>query len=115
MARDFSRTIARLGGQSATVTRRAEGTTVLGRYAPGATSTFDILGSFQEQDAETLVQLPDGRTVRADLVLYTVTQLQVEREPDKLVYNGITYQVAKVNNWQPQANYFKFGLVKVEP
>ena len=92
--------IGRLKTGTYTVTRVANGTTVLGRYTVGGTSTFPIVAAVQPLGARVMIVLPEG--VRADDVrlVHTVTPLHTRDnsgEADSISIGGETYYVWQVS------------------
>ena len=119
MARDFSGTISRLGeaNLALTVTRTAAGTTLKGRYTPGATSTVTLaVGTFivQPMGARDLLRLPEGLRTSEAKKLWSTVELKVEPDPDVVTYGGRSYQVHALTDWSYAAGYFEYGLVKAE-
>ena len=115
MIADFSGTIARLGGQTITVTRRAQGIFVNGRYVPGTASTITVENcSVQPLNDRELQNLPEGHRTKDMLKLYTPEVLQVAKDPDHVTYEGTEFEVQAMANWRPQGNYHRYLLVEVE-
>lgn len=115
--RDLSPTIARLGGDRFTVVRRRAGIFERGRYVKdlSAPETFEAVGSIQPLNGRELQFLPEGEKDREVRKLYTTTALKIdEDEPDHVVYLGVEYEVTVDTDWKPQANYFRYKLVKAE-
>lgn len=119
--RDFSGTLARLGGDDFIVKRRADGEFIDGRYErpTGADTEFPASGSIQVMTPRELQILPEATRQRETRKLYTECELQAGgvsasegKEPDHIVYQGTEYEVQNVADWQRQANYFKYLLVK---
>ncbi len=119
--RDFSGTLARLGSDDFIVKRRADGEFIDGRYErpTGADTEFTASGSIQVMTSRELQILPEATRQRETRKLYTECELQAGginvtagKEPDHIVYQGTEYEVQNVADWQRQANYFKYLLVK---
>lgn len=85
--------IISLGSVTLQVTRTAQGTRTLGRYIPGAQTTFDITAGVEPIDGRQLVDVPEGRRGDEILTVYTDADLVAERatpgtDPDVLRYLG---------------------------
>lgn len=95
--------ISRFKTGTYTVTRTAAGTRTLGRYTPGAPSTFSIVASIQPVTGRDLQTLPEGQRAEETRVVYTTTELRTRTatvEPDTLSIDSETWAVTKVERWQ---------------
>lgn len=86
-----------------TVTRTAAGARTLGRYAPGATSTFTIAASVQPLTGREIKALPEGDHADEHRVVYTTTELRTLMAsvgaPDSVSIDGEAWDVARVEKW----------------
>lgn len=86
--------IVSLGSVTLQVTRTAQGTRTLGRYTPGAQTTFNITCGVPEPiDGRVLMDVPEGRRGDEILTVYTDADLVAERatpgiDPDVVRYLG---------------------------
>ena len=87
-----------------TVFRKGDGAFVDGYWQDGAESSFEILASIQQADAEVLESLPEGYRTRESYLLFTDGKLQTaikdKRTPDLVVIDNEKYIVAKIMPWQ---------------
>jgi len=85
------------GDGAYTITRRAPGTTMLGRYTPGATSTFPITAVVVPFGQNELIVLPEGQHVEDTRVVYTSTHLHATPgAPDLITIGGDPFAVLAV-------------------
>lgn len=118
--RNFGKVIARLGKDEFVVKRRADGEFIEGRYQrpTDADTEFPATGSVQVMNPRELQILPEATRSREIRKLYTVCELKTGsieangKEPDHVVFNGTEYEVQSVADWQQQAGYFKYLLMK---
>lgn len=93
-------TIGSLKTGTYTVTRTANGTTTLGRYTSGASSTFPIVAVVQPyQGGRKMLPLPEGVRAEETKLLHTATELRThdnDGEADSIVILGDTYVVFAV-------------------
>lgn len=95
--------IASLQTGTYTVTRRAAGAYVDGRYQPGATSTVEIVASVQPVTGRTLQDLPEGQRGEETRVVYTETEIRSHGpgiEPDRITLDGETWICIRSERWQ---------------
>lgn len=81
------------------VTRTARGTTTLGRYTPGATSTFEIVANVQDVDGDELQDLPEGRRGVDTRVVFTIADLIAQgpdNDGDVITIDGEPWVVVRV-------------------
>ncbi len=86
-------TIVSLGAITLQVTRTAAGTRTMGRYTPGAQTTFPITAGVEPINGRQLMDVPEGRRGDEILMVYTDADLIAERatpgvDPDVLRYTG---------------------------
>lgn len=95
--------IASLSTGTYTVTRTAAGTRVLGRYTPGATSTFTILAGIEPATGRQLRDLPEGRRGDETICIYATDELKTTTpttDPDVVTYRGEPWTVVQVKVWE---------------
>lgn len=115
------------GNKTITVSRRAQGSYVNGRYSEASPTTFTIIGNVQPGlKWNDLQQLPEGERNRKSLRLYTSTPLRTRKEgsngwdADVIQYTdplGVTedYQVVKVTHYAMGVlNHYKAVCIRVE-
>ena len=94
----------------------APGSHVNGRWVPGAAITYDLAGSVQQPDSETISALPEGQRGRQTIVIWTTgidaTGAQIRPETTRdgeennvVIYQGERFNVVKVDNWEPDGHY----------
>lgn len=93
--------IARLGSVEATLTRTPRGTTTLGRYTAGATTTQAITVLVQPVKRDLAGDDTTQDTSRGLVVFSTeaVTSGDGINEADKLTIGGINYRAVRVLVW----------------
>lgn len=102
----LSNVIGRFQTGTYVVTRTATGTTVNGRYTPGAASTFNVDAVVQPLDPRTVTPLPEGvRSEDVRLVhLYGTTPMRTSDgglEADYVTIGGEKFYAWKVEGpWQ---------------
>lgn len=81
--------------------RTALGTTVNGRYVPGASTTVALSSntSVQPQSGEQLKVAPEGRRSDELRAVYTTTELRLRPVPDHVTIGGEQYEVYSVESW----------------
>lgn len=102
------------------VTRYAAGGYVNGAWVEGASSQVTIQASVQPASAEDLQSLPENRRALGAYKLYSSAPFQGviegQRNPDTVVINGDTYEVARVDPWQNGViHHYKTLVVRVQP
>lgn len=86
-----------------TVTRTAAGSSTLGRYTAGATSTFDIVASVQPVTGRDLLAMPEGLRADETRIVYTTTELRAltaASDADVVAIDGEVWGVVQVERWQ---------------
>lgn len=100
--------IARLKTGTYTVTRIGNGTTVLGRYTPAASSTFPIDAVVQPLTPRTLIVLPEGVRSEDVRLIHTTTPLRTRDnngEADAISIAGESFVVWRVSGpWTIRGN-----------
>lgn len=113
--RNLSRVIGRLRTKAAlTVTRTAAPILVKGRSVAGLTSTFPIRGSIQPLTDKEIQFLPEGLRATATWALFTDAVLTTDGTPDQVTFQSVTYTVKATQDWQANAAYARYVLVKNE-
>lgn len=79
---------------------------------------LDFEGSFQPLSDRELRQLPEGQRNEGRSKIYTPFELKTvdtsaSKIPDRVLYNGVTYKVVKVNDWVDLGGYFKAEVVRM--
>ena len=90
-----------------TLTRTANGTTLLGRYTPGAQSTLQLTGNLQPVTSSAaagraLQVLPEGQHGRELRFFWTETEVFTQSpttEPDVIEIDGEGWEVLMVEKW----------------
>lgn len=101
-----------------TVTRTARGTTTLGRYTPGATSTFPIVADVQHVSGDQLRDLPEGVRSEESRILYTTTALTAQsttHDADVIAIDGDNWRVIRVDRFRVFANRYRAIVERVRP
>jgi hypothetical protein len=86
---------------------------------PLETSTTQVKGSLQPMTGRELQLLPEGLRNRGVWKFYSQTSFQTADVaecgvPDRLVFDGVTYEVHQVDPWDHVADYFKIILTRVD-
>lgn len=101
-----------------TVTRTARGTTALGRYTPGATSTFTIVADVQDVDGDELQDLPEGARGADTRVVFTTSNL-ISQGPDEdgdvVAIDGELWRVVRVKRARVFANRCRAYVQRLRP
>jgi hypothetical protein len=114
--------IASLATGTYTVQRREAGSYTLGRYTPGALSTFSIVASVQPVSGRELKDLPEGQHGDELRLVLTTTELRTRfpgqpdaseygvpgNDPDHIILDGEPWRIVHVERWQ------SFGEVHYE-
>jgi hypothetical protein len=101
-----------------TVTRTARGATVLGRYTPGATSTFPLVADVQAVDGDELKDLPEGRRGAETRVVYAATELVAETpnaDGDVIAIDGDDWVVVRCQRYRVFANRYRAYVQRLRP
>src|SRR5690606_5003111 len=75
----------------------------LGRYTPGASTTFSIVASVQPATGRDLRDLPEGQRGDEVRVIYTISELRTRSpagEPDAVTLDGEPWTVINVKRWE---------------
>lgn len=99
-----------------TVTRRSPSAYVAGRLQPATTSTLTISACVQPIAGIDLQRLPEGMRIDGALSLWTTTPLFTKgaaQDPDQMVVEGETFEVATVEPWGVVGNYYKAVLQRM--
>ena len=80
-----------------TVTRTAAGTSTMGRYTGGATTTFTLSPVGVIPGGSGLKSLPEGKSAEDVRTLYTTTQLVKLPFPDRVSIDGEEFAVFHVD------------------
>jgi hypothetical protein len=94
--------IGRFMSGTYTVTRTAAGTRTLGRYTPGASSTFSIDASVQPVTGRALQALPEGHRAEETRLVLTTTEIRTRtptNEADTISIDSESWAVVKVERW----------------
>lgn len=93
-----------LTGQTTTITRKAAGSYVDGRWVDGAATVYTAAGNVQPLNGRELLQLPEGDRNREYKKMYTAFAVQND---DVVTISGKTYQAQNVADWSdhPQPHY----------
>lgn len=80
--------------------------------------TFESTMSLQPVTQKDLLQLPEGMRESAVIKGYTIDELFTVKTsefkiPDKVIFEGISYQVQTVDNWKATAGYYKILAVRL--
>lgn len=100
------------------VTRTARGTTVLGRYTPGGTSSVNCVADVQDVTGDHLEDLPEGVTSSNARMLYTTTLLIAESpttDADRVAIDGDNWKVVRVYTARVFANRYRALVVRIRP
>jgi len=103
-----------------TITRRAAGSYVDGRWAGGASSSLSIVASVQPDRPrpDELLHLPEGDRAREGLRLYTATEVRTANETnntpaDMVTWAGEQWEVVKVEKWPASIAHYKALCLRV--
>lgn len=103
------------------VSRKAPGDYVQGKWVDGAESTFPIQCTYQPARGAELQTLPEGRRIEVNYKIYTATQLRTADQKDKTVPDRVTgpdnniYEVIDGGNYQNGLiNHYKYFLVRAK-
>lgn len=104
-----------------TVIRSFSSAKIKGRVSPPIERRFTTDLSVQPMRIHNreLMMLPEGMRNQERVKAYGVEELKtVEtsecRIPDRFIYDGKTYQVEKVGNWQPIGGYYYYEALRVD-
>lgn len=105
------------------VTREGEGDYVLGRWEPGAETTFSIQASIQPLSGNELQDLPEGVRTEETRILWTTTQLRGPIKDslsdgsgaDRIDIDGDRYRVWKVEYFTILSNHYRVTVVREPP
>ncbi len=92
---------------------------VQGRKQIGsAFDTFECQASIQPMSNRELQQLPEGQRNSGRIKGYTTEELKTVqtsdcKQPDRLEYRGVTYEIDKVDDWMDLGGYFKIEAERV--
>lgn len=92
-----------LGTGTYAVTRTAAGTRALGRYTPGAVTTFTAEMGIEPATGRQLKDLPEGRRSDETVQIFCATQLLTttpNNEPDVITYRGEPWTVISSKFWE---------------
>lgn len=92
-----------LGTGTYVVTRTASGTRTLGRYSPGAVTTFSVNLGVEPATGRQLRDLPEGRRGDEALMIFSPVELKTEMpgfEPDQVSYQGEQWAVVTSRRWE---------------
>jgi len=108
-----------LGNEAITLNRTAAGSRVDGVFVPGAVTTSTIRGSWQPIAGAEALSLPEGERHRDWQKVYTKTALQpvdqhVGSAGDRLVLDGLTYEVRKVRRSRKVIPHYRAEVVRVQ-
>jgi hypothetical protein len=96
------------------VARQAVGTTTLGRYTPGATTTSLITACIQPTNGRDLQVLLEAGITEESKKVFTDSPLLTRRpgaEPDVLTIDGESWVVHNVSRWEAFGETFWISLV----
>lgn len=85
-----------------TIIRQDPGQYVDGVWVDGESIEFTIMASVQPASMEDLINLPVGRRLSDFVKAYTSTEIfpvsegEVQRQPDRLLWRGHTYEATQV-------------------
>ncbi len=83
-----------------TVTRYAAGTTTLGVFTPGGTSTFLIAASIQPYKGREIKIGPEGQQGDDVRMVFTETELRATAgTPDTILYKSQQWKVFECEDW----------------
>jgi len=103
----------KLDVETITVTRRAAGSYVDGRWVQGAATDHAAAGNIQPLSGTELQQLPEGDRNRGPLKIYT--GFAFENGDVVTLASGVTFEVQAVSDWtafgQP---HYKAQLMRIE-
>lgn len=96
--------ITRLGGQTATVQRRAASSMLNGRVVAGTSTTIPLTASIQPSTPRELLRLPEGLRTKQTITVVALVALRTADEaagtpPDVITYEGSSYEVQSVESW----------------
>lgn len=93
-----------VGSESATRVRRTEASPayVQGVYQPPTEASLAFSGSIQPARGRDRQLLPEGKRASEAIAIYSTTDLRTAALgvlPDRVTWNGITYEVEKSQGW----------------
>jgi len=100
-----------------TIRRGVAGSSVKGRYSPGATSdTAGVTASVQPISGDELERLPEGIRSRRPAKIYTETELKQKdttagTPPDLIIWDSETWEVVSVEK-HAWGTYYKALIVR---
>lgn len=101
-----------------TVTRTARGTVTLGRYTPGATSTFPIVADVQDVTGDYLRDLPEGVRTEDARMVFTTTLLVAKSQTadaDIISIDGDNWRVSRVYTARVFATRYRALVERIRP
>lgn len=99
------------------VRRPAQGTyDEHGRWQVQDAATLTIQGAAQPLRPDEILRLPDSRHIQGAIKIYTADELRTvsvvdKRQPDKVVYRNVEYEVESVGNWE---SFYKVIAIRRE-
>lgn len=81
-------------------------------------TTFKIVASFQPMSQRQLDRLPEGMRNKGACEVFSPVEIHTvetseNRVPDRLIVNGISYQVDLVDDWSTIAGYWRATVTKL--
>lgn len=115
MIADMADAIAEAKTGTYSVARTARGTTVKGRYVPGATSTVSIDATVYPVSGEELLQLPELQATSEVRGVITTSTLYVQTsayDPDVITIDGEGWEVTRVDDWSALGGFVQAYVTK---
>lgn len=117
---DFSSMIANFANSGVTRRRFDAPTlsTTTGRFSTPTYTDAAIVASVQRPSGRQLRLLPEGQRADESLIAYTATSCRTadvasQTLADHLLYEGVSYEVQAVSNWQAHGNFYQLVCLKV--
>lgn len=112
---DLSGVVLGLASGTYTVTRHVPAgfDSNTGKTLPGSTTQFSFTGSVQPLTGRELARLQELEDVRGAVRIFSPTEMQIAdqstlQKADTLVYQGQTYEVDLVYDWNEHGNYREY-------
>lgn len=100
-----------------TITRAGVGSYTAGRWSEAASSSVSVNACIQMLSPKEMLNLPEGQREIAKRKLYTETLLKAAdvsagTRADEFTYEGETWEVLSVGDWDDLGGYYKVIVTK---
>lgn len=90
-----------------------------GRVVETTDRNFEIMASVQPMNQKELRSLPEGQRNEGRVKLYTRCELRTVttsecKRPDRFSYRGVSYEIAKVDDWFDLGGYYRCEAARLD-